>query len=287
VNPKALTTIGVDGFKPPDPGASWEIDYSELVFGPELGSGDFGVVYKGEWRQTPVAIKKLLNADLLSPQELDDFRSEAALMVALRPHVNVVLCVGICTKALPFCIVTEFVEGGSLQRLLQSNARLPPPPQMRKLIKGICLGLNHLHCENLVHRDLAARNILLKPTNYGYEAKISDFGLSRKIEAKESTSQTKSDTGPLKYMAPECLIQRAYSNKSDVWSLAVLLVEIYSRNEPYPNLDSVQVASLVARGELVPQIPSNAPAEIGAVIRDCSKWDPAQRPSMNDICQRI
>jgi serine/threonine protein kinase len=99
----------------------------------------------------------------------------------------------------------------------------------------------HLHSEGVVHRgeilqeftkvykrlqmfsyvctDLAARNILLSAT---FEPKISDFGMSRvlknEVEQKNTAAVTKSDVGPIRHMAPESLIRREYSTKSDVWS---------------------------------------------------------------------
>jgi len=70
--------------------------------------------------------------------------------------------------------------------------------------------------------------------------KRPDFGLSRRIQTVEGV--TNSNTGPLKWMAPESLLYKKYSAKSDIWSYGITLWEIISRKEPYPELDNVQAA---------------------------------------------
>lgn len=85
----------------------------------------------------------------------------------------------------PLCIVTEFVDGGSLERLLRSQATLNWP-MILHICQGICAGMYHLHEESILHRDLAARNVLLEPmTSHGisssarWTAQITDFGARR------------------------------------------------------------------------------------------------------------
>merc|ERR1712146_108664 len=86
-------------------------------------------------------------------------------------------------------------------------------------------GMSHLHTEGIIHRDLATRNILLSE---GLTPKISDFGLSR-FGAPDDDNQTKSDVGPLKWMAPEAIKARVYGKKTDVWSYGVTVWEIVAR----------------------------------------------------------
>lgn len=93
------------------------------------------------------------------------------------------------------CIVLEFVARGSLYDLLQSDEQLSGQT-MLMVLKGVCDGMAHLHDENVVHRDLAARNVLL---DHNLVPKLGDFGMSRVLERSDK-NQTKSDTGPLKWM---------------------------------------------------------------------------------------
>jgi serine/threonine protein kinase len=110
-------------------------------------------------------------------------------MMNLRPHKNIVTLMGVVCNdpASPLCIVTEFVDGGSLETLLRSQLQLNWP-MILHLCQGICAGMFHLHEEAILHRDLAARNILLEPmtasrggTAARWTPQITDFGLSKRV----------------------------------------------------------------------------------------------------------
>eukprot|EP01108_Squamamoeba_japonica_P004865 TRINITY_DN3831_c0_g4_i3.p3 TRINITY_DN3831_c0_g4~~TRINITY_DN3831_c0_g4_i3.p3 ORF type:complete len:149 (+),score=63.54 TRINITY_DN3831_c0_g4_i3:244-690(+) len=143
--------------------------------------------------------------------------------------------------------------------------------------------MGHLHAENIIHRDLAARNILL---DAGKNPKVSDFGLSRRCFG-EVENQTKSDVGPLKWMAPEAIKDRVYSQRSDVWSYAVTVWEIVAREDPYPDMDALQVASRVVFNGLRLQMPYDAPPQLTEIMDWCFQTDPAQRPNFSQISQRF
>ena len=274
---------------------STQIDMSELMFEKEIGAGSFGTVYKGQWKSWTVAIKQLKNAVPEDSDEYQDFVREAELMTRLRPHDNVVRFVGV-TKPPNLCvrksarvflfltlflfqIVLEFVARGSMYDLLQSDEQLTGE-MMLMMLKGICSGMAHLHEENVVHRDLAARNVLL---DHNLVPKLGDFGMSR-VLAHSEKSQTKSDTGPLKWMSPESIRNREYSRKSDVWAFAVVITEVLTRcSEPYPDLEPIQVATRVAYENLVPPVPPGASACIIRVLQTCSERDPTFRPEFSDI----
>jgi len=286
--PFATPPIGSpSGSKEPYPNAlqmeSYEIDYSELEFEQEIGRGAYGVVFKGTWRGGVVAIKQLNLMGTLTQKELNDFRVEAGVMKSLRPHVNVVQFLGI-TSSPTLCIVTEFLDQGSLYHLVFSNAKIDSNLLMN-VVKGIAAGMLHLHREGIVHRDLATRNILL---GSGNQVKISDFGLSRVATNDASTSNhTRSDTGPLKWMSPEAIRNREYSRSSDVWAFGVTLYEFVSRSEPYMGLDPVQAALQVTHSGLRLQIPSYTPMVLAEVMRGCFEYDPQRRPDFQYISKRM
>jgi serine/threonine protein kinase len=80
---------------------------------------------------------------------------------------------------------------------------------------GVAKGLGHLHANHIVHRDVAARNVLLQNN----EPKITDFGMSRIVE-EDKRGITKSELGPIRWMAPESLRNKEYSTKSGNYFLA-------------------------------------------------------------------
>jgi len=135
---------------------------------------------------------------------------------------------------------------------------------------------------------LAARNILL--TKY-YEAKISDFGLARSLDRSgEGVATTQSNVGPLKHMAPECILRKQYSTKSDVWSFGVVIYEILARIEPYSDKNPVQAAASVAyqgiRLELNADLASKWPL-MNQIMKSCFAFEPDQRPDFNSIVGQL
>jgi serine/threonine protein kinase len=253
----------------------WALDHTELMWGPELGRGAYGIVYDGKWRTSRVAIKVMTQ---MTEEALESFEKEAALMRHLRPHKNVVQLMGITSE--PLALVTEFADNGSLDVWLSKNA--PDTPAKVELVKGIASGMYHLHAEKIIHRDLAARNVLLSSD---LTPKVSDFGQSRIDSGNENT--TKSDTGPLKWMAPESILEKSYSVKSDVWSFGITVIEIFTRALPYPSINGLAVATGVAAGTLSPPIPDDVPEPLRSVMSQCFEHRAANRPDFAAITRAL
>jgi len=206
-----------------------------------------------------------------------EFLKEAELLMSLRPHKNVTAFLGFVVQ--PLCIITEFLAGGSLEGFLASEAKL----DMRQVIdfaKDITAGMVHLHSEGIIHRDLASRNLLLDDK---LGIKISDFGLSRVIGGKGESGVTKSETGPLKFMSPEALVHQRYSSKSDVYSFAIVMIEMLTRQEPWPNETAVSVAIAVGRDDQRPSIPDFTPPKIKEIIQKCWATEPTKRPEFGEV----
>jgi integrin-linked kinase len=85
----------------------------------------------------------------------------------------------------------------------------------------------------------------------------------------------------------EALIDQSYSEKSDVWAYAVTLVEIGTRDDPYPDLSKVQVAAKVSRGDLRPPVPAGVPQVIADLITQCTSEDPDERPTFRAITESL
>jgi predicted Ser/Thr protein kinase len=245
------------------------IDYAELEMLNELGSGSFGVVWRAKWRNMDVAVKEVLGesgkASLIS---------EVAKMQHLRRHPNICSYYG-CTKR-PLALVVEFCNGGALdERALALNSK-----QQTGIAIGIASGVRHLHLELVVHRDLAARNILLEVDGEKIVPKVADFGMAR--VSTGLTNQTKTDVGPLKWMAPEQLATLQYSEKSDVWSFGVVLFEMYACDVPWADISPPMAAHKIVSGELLPIDPT-WPSEVQEVMRRCWEYEPTARPRMTAI----
>merc|ERR1712146_30947 len=213
--------------------------------------------------------------------QLREFEEEAQFMMNLPRHPNVVSLVGV-TPPPNFWIVTEFLSKGSLYTLLHSAEPITDAQTMN-IIRGIAAGMAHLHAQSIVHRDLAARNILL---DNALNAKISDFGLSR-FGAEDQEIKTKSDVGPIKWMSPEAIKDKVYSQKSDVWSFGVTVWEVLTRQNPYPSMDLIQVATAVCYKNVRPDMPNGTPPILRDLLDRCFDRDKDRRPHMREIVQML
>ena len=105
-------------------------------------------------------------------------------------------------------LIIKFCNQGSLDTTLFDENKTVTLEQKLLWLIGISKGLSHLHSNNITHQDVAAHNVLLNQN----EAKITDFGMSRLIDEQKQHGTTKSELGPIRWMAPESLKNKQYSN---------------------------------------------------------------------------
>ena len=258
---------------------SWRIAYEDLKEIEQIGEGASSIVYRGTFRgEKDVAIKKL-KYEKLKGSKLRVFQREVSIL-ATAEHPCLLHLVG-ATDTPPFCIVTEWLDGGSLYQLLHKN--VPVTPSEKTLIAfDIARGMQFLHSRQVLHRDLKSPNVLLDKNK---RAKICDFGYSR---VADSTDIMTKNVGTPHWMAPELLdANSGYDMKVDVYSYAIVLWEILTRNVPYRGLESAQIIARVLTTDLRPPMPEEAPPEIALLIRQCWDRDPRARPTFTDILRRF
>lgn len=251
-----------------------EIQRAELRFIRKIGTGCFGEVYYGCYKNTEVAIKTLKQGTM-SPQA---FLEEAVIMRKCR-HSNLVPLYGVCSQEEPLLIVTEFMCNGSLLEYLRNNpeGKSLRLPDLMDMASQIAYGMAYLEQVKLIHRDLAARNILVGENR---EVKVADFGLARVIEDSEYTARQGAKF-PIKWTAPEAALYGKFSIKSDVWSYGILLYELVTHGSiPYAGMQNKEVIEHIQRGYRIPK-PTNCdcPDEVYRKMRDCWHTDPDKRPT--------
>jgi len=178
-------------------------------------------------------------------------------------------------------IVTEFMEHGSLNNLLTLRVLLPL--ERVKIAKDIALGLKYLHSQNVLHRDLTSKNILLSKS---MEAKVADFGLSKQKLEGEDLSYT---MGSVPWMAPEVLLNaNSFTDKSDVYSLGIILWELWARTCPCPSdMPHHHFARLVYAENYRPAFPNEVPEKWSKIIQLCWAPDPTERPIVIKIVEHL
>ncbi|KAJ7965602.1 Receptor-like protein kinase like protein [Quillaja saponaria] len=211
------------------PGLPKRFDYEELElatnnFETLIGSGGFGAVYKGVLPdKTVVAVKKITN---IGVQGKKDFCNEIAVIGNIH-HVNLVKLKGFCAQGRHRLLVYEYMNRGSLDRTLFGSAPVLEWQERFDIALGTARGLAYLHsgCEQkIIHCDIKPENILLHDH---FQVKISDFGLSKLLSPEQSGLFT-TMRGTRGYLAPEWLTNSAISEKTDVYSFGMVLLELVS-----------------------------------------------------------
>ncbi|XP_031130623.1 receptor-like serine/threonine-protein kinase SD1-8 [Ipomoea triloba] len=193
----------------------------------KLGEGGFGPVYKGFLSEFGmVAIKRLSKQ---SSQGLNEFMNELKLIAKLQ-HTNLVRLLGCCVEDEEKILIYEYLPKRSLDKFLFDAFQKENLDWNRRfqIIEGVAQGILYLHKYSrlkVIHRDLKASNILL---DEAMKPKISDFGMARIFGIDQTQAKTNHVVGTYGYIPPEYVLHGQFSEKSDVFSFGVLLLEIVS-----------------------------------------------------------
>ncbi|KAH3767007.1 serine/threonine protein kinase [Pelomyxa schiedti] len=262
--------------------SGWQVEWNEINLLHIIGKGNFGEVWYAKWRGQRVAVKRLLNQkEGDSEGERYNQLKEIALMSELR-HPNIVLFMGACLKAPDMCIITEFMELGSLRGLLDKGERLSWN-QTKLCTHSIAQGMLFLHTAKpvIVHRDLKCANVLV---NKKWDIKICDFGLSR----FKSVNKAMTVCGTVCWAAPEVLAESTYTEKADTYSFSIVMWEMMTGKIPFNDRSDADLIPDIIQG-LRPPLPAAIPqsyVRYAELMEECWNNDPAARPTFEEIVTR-
>ncbi|AXA37348.1 Serine/threonine protein kinase PrkC, regulator of stationary phase [Candidatus Sumerlaea chitinivorans] len=216
---------------------------SELIAGKYeilevIGRGGMGTVYKARQHNLDrIVALKMLSEEMASDPEFRARFQQEAQVVARLNHPNIVAVYDIEPYQATFCIIMEFVDGKSLQKIIDEGGL----PERDVLLIGaqIARALHYAHEQGVVHRDVKPDNILVTRENI---AKITDFGIARFRESKLRT-QTGISMGTPRFMSPEQVTGKNVDGQSDLYSLGVCLYYALTGKVPFDGENAIAIAT--------------------------------------------
>ncbi|KAL2332319.1 hypothetical protein Fmac_019900 [Flemingia macrophylla] len=278
--------------------------YSDVLkitnnFNTIIGKGGFGTVYLGYIDDTPVAVKMLSPSSVRGYQQ---FQTEVKLLMRVH-HKNLTSLIGYCNEETNKCLIYEYMANGNLQEHLSgkhNKSKFLSWEDRLRIALDAALGLEYLHngCKPpIIHRDVKSTNILL---NEHFQAKLSDFGLSKIIPTDGGSHVSTVVAGTLGYLDPHYSTSSRLTEKSDVYSFGVVLLEIITNQPVIARTQdkghiSEKVNSLIATGDINGIVDSrlegdfdiNSAWKAVELAMNCVSLNPNERPTMSVIVVEI
>jgi serine/threonine-protein kinase len=237
----------------------------------ELGRGGMATVFKG----TDTVLGRPVAVKVLSPQYAGDanfvtrFRREAQSAARLN-HPNLVSVYDTGTDDGIHFIVMEYVDAKTLADYLAGGGRIMPERAI-EIAEAVCDALSMAHAHGIIHRDIKPANIMI--TSKG-DVKVTDFGIARVISGADTIAQTAAVLGTASYLSPEQAQSLPVDQRSDIYSLGVVLYEMVTGRPPFSGDSPVMVASKHVLEQPTPPSKLNrdvAPALEAVIMKALSK----------------
>uniref|UniRef100_F7FTF3 Receptor-interacting serine/threonine-protein kinase 1 n=1 Tax=Monodelphis domestica TaxID=13616 RepID=F7FTF3_MONDO len=274
-----------------------EMKTDDLLEKEQIDSGGFGMVSLCFHRNHGLVILKNVYTGPKRTEYNAALLEEGKIMHRLK-HNRVVKFLGFILEDGNYSLVMEYMEKGNLMKVLKTTS-IPLSVKGRSILE-IIEGMCYLHGEGVIHKDLKPENILV---DENFHIKIADLGVAffktwSKLTKEENNRQRKINTavkanaGTLLYMAPEHLndVNAKPTDKSDVYSFAIVLWAIFANKEPYENaICEQQIITCIGNGNRpnVEEIAGKCPKEIIDLMVRCWNGNPEDRPTFSEIDQEF
>ncbi len=241
-----------------------------------IGSGGMAVVYKARCHR----LNRLVAIKILKDEYMEDedfrrrFHSESQA-VAMLSHPNIVSVYDVSTSIMADYIVMELVEGISLKQYMEKKGTVNWKETLHFAIQ-IGKALEHAHSRGIVHRDIKPHNVMVLKNG---SVKVMDFGIARMMS--KGNTLTKEALGSVHYISPEQAKGGRVDNRSDLYSLGVVMYEMMTGRPPYDGESPVAVAiQHINGGAAMPStLNPNIPGGLEQIIMKAMSVDPAARYS--------
>ncbi len=251
-----------------------------------VGTGGMSSVFRAHDRllDRKVALKILHQQYSDDAEYVERFRREARAVATLS-HPNIVTIIDRGEFGGRQFIVFEYVDGENLKRLIERGGPAPVATAL-ELGMQIAQGLSFAHQQGLIHRDVKPQNVLL---NGDMRAKVTDFGIARSLDVQHGMTQTGTVLGTSDYIAPEQAQGQRVDERTDVYSLGVVLYELLTSEVPFPGENFVAVAMRHINEEppLIRDKRPDVSPRLEAAVRRAMAKRPEDRWTMDALCAEL
>ncbi len=240
----------------------------------EIGSGGMAVVYKARChRLNRLVAVKILKDDYLQDEEFKRRFHAESLAVAMLSHPNIVQVYDVFDSTEADYIVMELIDGISLKQYMEKKGVLNWKETLHFAIQ-IAKALEHAHSRGIVHRDIKPHNVMVLKNG---SVKVTDFGIARMMS--KGNTLTKEALGSVHYISPEQAKGGRVDNRSDIYSLGVVMYEMMTGKPPYDGESPVSVAiQHINGGAVMPStLNPNIPGGLEQIIMKAMALDVSGR----------
>lgn len=260
-----------------------EIPVASIRKGLRIKSGQFADVWKGTWASVKLGRSKEVVVKVAKDDEaaITHLKSQIDILATCN-HTNIITLFGMCVGP-PFSMVMEFMTQGNLSQFLvkmdrQSHYISERLEELASIAVQVCNGMEYLNSKRIVHTDLSAKNVLIAD---GIIAKITGFGMAKILSNGDTLKMDTAFPVPIKWTAPEVLLDKTISIMTDVWSFGILMVEIMMLGkEPYPGIKKQDLIPMMKTGYRHPQ-PEDCSDLIYDILLRCWNENPDERPTFD------
>lgn len=246
-----------------------------------IGEGGMSVVYKAKDKLLNrfVAIKILKPEFIGDHKFIDSFRRESQAAASMS-HPNIVNIYDVGKEGNIHYIVMELIEGRALSDTIKEQGPMPYP-KVIAISKQIAAALSFAHKNHIIHRDVKPHNIMMTPNG---TAKITDFGIAKAVNAATIVDSTDGIIGSVHYFSPEQARGGYVDEKSDIYSLGIVMYEMLTGNVPFDGDNPVNIALMHINGEMTPpsELVSGIPPALEHIVMKCTDKYPVNRYASAD-----
>ncbi|KAF9645422.1 kinase-like protein [Thelephora ganbajun] len=241
-----------------------------------FASGGFGDAYRGTLNGSRVCIKRIRTYHFDHGRATVAFCREAMIWKCL-DHPNILPLLGVTIS--PFQLISNWMDGGDLLQHVKNNPNADRLGLLCDVVRGLC----YLHSQNVMHGDLKGQNILVDDSG---RACVADFALAMVVKGEDSLEDDSVHGHTPRWTAPEVLNEGPYSMQADIFSFAMVMIEVFTGAAPFSDRPAAKALLAIVQGERPPRPTHPTFTEnLWILMQRCWYHDPHSRPTALEILQ--